>query len=121
MVNTLKIVQLNCNKSKSSTAEIIKYSGDNNVHITFLEEPYALKVKNKNEFKIPDTINQTIASIKNEQFLSIITCNNIKINNFDLNPIFFPQLSTKYMSLIAIEINKTQIFCLSVYLPPHEI
>jgi hypothetical protein len=118
MVNTLRIVQLNCHKSKTATAEILKYSRDNNIHLIFLQEPYNAKIKNRNVYKIPDTVNLTTASIHNEQFLSAIICNNIKINNFELNPVFFPQFSNKYLSLIAIEVNKTQIFCLSVYLPP---
>jgi hypothetical protein len=118
MINTLRIVQLNCHKSKTATAEILKYSRDNNIHLIFLQEPYNAKIKNRNVYKIPDTVNLTTASIHNEQFLSAIICNNIKINNFELNPVFFPQFSNKYLSLIAIEVNKTQIFCLSVYLPP---
>jgi hypothetical protein len=118
MDNTLKIVQINCNKSKTATAEILKYSRDNNIHLMFLQEPYTAKTKNKNEYKIPDTTNLITASVKQEQFLSTIICVNTKINNLELNPIYFPQFSTKYLTLIAIEINKTQIFCLNVYLPP---
>jgi hypothetical protein len=83
-------------QTPTATAEIIKYSRDNNVHLMFLQEPYAAKIKNKNEYKIPDTANLTTASVKHEQFLSTIICNNIlvKINNLDLNPIYFPQFST---------------------------
>jgi hypothetical protein len=55
MVNTLRIVQLNYHKSKTATAEILKYSRDNNIHLIFLQEPYNAKIKNRNVYKIPDT------------------------------------------------------------------
>jgi hypothetical protein len=59
------------------------------------------------------------AKLKTKKFLSTIICNNIKINNLELTPIYFSQFSTKYLTLIAIDINKRQIFCLSVYLLRH--
>jgi hypothetical protein len=53
-------------KQNISIGNATRILNEHPIHLMFLQEPYAAKIKNKNEYKIPETANLTTASVKHE-------------------------------------------------------
>lgn len=114
MDNYINAIQLNCNGAKLATHELIKYLIDNKIQIAFLQEPYSVKRGENN--KIPGITSKISVYYTNERnFQTAIVCLDPL-----LNPLYFPQLSNPYLTLISVTVNNTQVFALSVYLPPRD-
>jgi hypothetical protein len=83
----------------------------NNITMALVQEPYTCKATDVH--KIPGLNGLKCMARSDDKFLSAIIYNG---DNF--SPLFIPQLSTKNIVVISAKIGITQVFVVSVFLPP---
>jgi hypothetical protein len=106
----VNVMQINLQKSRAATNELVGQMINNNITMALVQEPYTCKVTDV--FKIPGLKGLKYMARSDDKFLSAITYND---NN--ISPPFIPQLSTKNIVVISAKIDITQVFVVSVYLP----
>jgi hypothetical protein len=110
-MDKVNVMQINLQKSRAATNELVGQMFNNNITLALVQEPYTCK--DKGVHKIPGLNGLKCMARSDDKFLSAIIYNG---DNF--SPLFIPQLSTKNIVVISAEIGATQVFVVSVYLPP---
>jgi exonuclease III len=107
----VNVMQINLQKSRAATNELVGQMINNNITMALVQEPYTCKATDVH--KIPGLNGLKCMARSDDKFLSTIIYNG---DNF--SPLFIPQLSTKNIVVISAKIGITQVFVVSVYLPP---
>jgi hypothetical protein len=111
MDNKLKVIQVNLRKSRTATEELTAHMLRNNIFIALVQEPYICR--HGSNYKIPNLNGLQMAASTSAKFLAAI------IYNKDCaSPLFVPQLSNSHIAVISAQLETTQLFFASVYLPP---
>jgi hypothetical protein len=112
MDREINVAQINLQKSRAATSELVGQMLTNNISLALVQEPYVCKVANA--YKIPGLNGIQCMARKESKFLSAIL-----YNRDHIRPLFVPQLSTGNIVVISARIRTTQVFLVSVYLPPY--
>jgi exonuclease III len=109
--STIECLQINLQKSKSSTPALIKYIEDNSIDIVLFQEPYHQKEK-------------IIGFSLKYNILYKITRQHpktgIAITNKDINTINMTSMATNDLSIAVINAQNRQILLMSSYCSPNE-
>jgi hypothetical protein len=108
----VEVVQMNLQKSRAATSELVGHILNQNIPLALIQEPYTHK--SGNTHRIPGLNGLQCLSRNNSKFLAAIL-----YNRDIIQPLFVPQLSTGNIVVASARIDGTQVFFVSVYLPPN--
>jgi hypothetical protein len=108
----VEVVQMNLQKSRAATSELVGHILNHNIPLGLIQEPYTHK--SGNTHRIPGLNSLQCLSRNNSKFLAAIL-----YNRDIIQPLFVPQLSTGNIVVASARIDGTQVFLVSVYLPPN--
>jgi hypothetical protein len=103
----VNVMQINLQKSRAATNELVGQMINNNITMALVQEPYTCKVTDV--YKIPGFNGLKCMAPSDDKFLSAIT-----YNDDNISPPLIPQLSTKNIVVISAKIGITQVFVVSV-------
>jgi hypothetical protein len=105
------ILQVNLQKSRAATSELVGHMLSNKISMALVQEPYVRKCGAIHI--IPNLNGIQIMAQNNDQFKSAILYNRNLIQ-----PFFIPQLSSSNLAVASVRVDGTQAFIASVYVPP---
>jgi hypothetical protein len=111
MDNKPNIIQLNLNKSRTATNNLLAHMLEKNVAMALIQEPYVWR--HKEGYKIPQLQGLKVAAVAAEKFRAAIIYNDNLVT-----PLFVPQISAENIAVVTMQLGKTEMAIASVYLPP---
>jgi len=108
--NTIKCLQINLQRGRTSTAHLNQFIIDNNYDVIFTQEPYVLK---RNVCGFP--INYKIYYRESDIIKTAIVVVNPKIQ-----VLFIESLSTEFLTIVKLEFKNKIIYGFSLYCSPFQ-